>query len=365
MTDLVARSKAPQQKIPFQSSPPCSSAHDEKSCETLSECYWCGDLVEKFSWKCFEGSLWKCPRRPECQRAEEEYWGYRIGDPSPLIIVISFTCFILTALLFKRKCADKPLQKQKLFQQQQRLLCSNDSHLLNTPLILDGSESELDEYVVLNQIPPLHDPWESTNQAGTAPIVRTVRKQVSRVLLLFACAVSTLCFITLLMSPAPPVFTACDIRWDLGSVQQTRNDGNGGGDRDEKGRVHILAEISISIWNTNRFDLDVAAAKGEIYFHDGKFARFHWEPRNGLVRISAGHVYDTRVVMSVDWDAVEKVPSLIEDWASADGIILSLDANAYMSFRILGVETPKLFLGAGGILLPLNQADRNLCRCTV
>ena len=331
---------------PIDQSPPCSAALDDKTCASLIDCHWCGSLGDRFSWACFEGSLWRCPHRPECQRAVEEFYGFRTGQPSPVVLVISVACFILTAMLFKRRCVDHfRLRRPRLIVPRHDLSSMRqDSLMSSSSSTIDVTEQTTITFALLERPPP-----KQLN------LLTRMDRAVTRVLLVFAVAVSLLCVFVLVLSPAPPVFTACDMRWDLGSVHDNKV---------PSGEIQILAELALSIWNPNQFDIEVESARGNIWFHQGLLARFHWEPRGGQVRIASGHVYDTRVVISVDWSAVEKVPQLIQDWTSVDGIVLSLDAAAFMRLRLFGLETPRLNLAAVGIPLPLQDRSRDLCRCT-
>ena len=286
------------------------------------------------------------------------------------MVVISVLCFICTARLFKRRCADRPLRKQRRLREiarqrreALRAMSSTAAATLEDACLAGGEDSAEFTFALLNHsdVPPPHFSLASTDPVPTPRqrIVRHVNRNVSRFLLVFAVAVSLLCIVALAISPTGPEFTVCDIRWDIGSLKP-----DDATDKSNKG-VHILAELSLSIWNPDRFDLDLRAAKGDINFHNGVLARFNWEPRGGELRVSSGHVADMRAVISVDWNALQQVPNLLIDWASVQGIVFSLDASAFLSLRVLGMETPRLSLGATDILIPLNDANRNLCRCTI
>lgn len=341
----------------------CSSALDSKTCSTLVDCYWCGDLFEnQGSYHCYEGSLWKCPRRPECQRAIQEYWGCRMGAPNAYVLIFTFSCFVLILLILKRRC-DHSFSKKH-----------------HTRIYLSA---ELEDFLVLDEnstteLMRASSDFENTeircSQEWSLYTKRSLGSTFKRLctcfFLFLLLLLSLLSFILLVLSPTNPSFTVCDIRWDLTSIEKVKASSNNTSsdyllNRDSNERISLLAEVSLSIWNPNRFDIDMNSAKGKILFHEGAVARFNWEPKNGIVSISSGHVYDTRFVIEVeDWNAIRKVPNFLEDWISVQGIVLSLQYSAFLYLTVIGLQTPRFALSADSIDFPLNQANRDLCRCT-
>lgn len=182
------------------------------------------------------------------------------------------------------------------------------------------------------------------------------RRFAKRSLVGFTLLVSMLCMMTLVLSPADAVITICDFRLDLGSLKQ---------DNARTGKmVQILAELSVSIWNPNHFDVETYGAKGTVLFQQGAVARFHWEPRDGIFLISSGHVADVRITIAIDWNSVADIPLLLEEWATKDGVVMSLETAAFLRVRLFGLNSPRLSLPSTSAL-HFNDANRDMCLCTV
>jgi hypothetical protein len=162
----------------------------------------------------------------------------------------------------------------------------------------------------------------------------------------------------LVLSPVNAPIAVCDIRWDLAELKDAAHQG--------KKNVEIAVDVSVSLWNPNRFSIEMGGVSGLLYVHETEVARLNWSPvRGSLLHVEPGNVRDFRLVVEVRWEAIVAIPALVVDLMSVEGIVLELTMKKFFRLNIFGVETAPIRLGPERDLLYLNQVDRGLCRCQV
>lgn len=371
----------------------CTSAHE---CAALAECKWCGGgpLIGGTA-GCFETALWECPRDPACFRAGPEELAIEPVAPSWSLLAVVGLIVTATAFALFRwwrtddggdairgNGGDTDLERGRWWRRHFRRrspVGAEDTTETATSDSVAAQFVSLDEFTpstttVTTAVVP-NSRSSSIDDAGSALSERLATYEDEdrgwRRRLVFKAAVTLTvaplvffgCLMLLLSIPTAPTFDVCDARWDLTSVHKFERTDAGTGTKDTG--IRLKAELHISLYNPNRFDVDLARAKGVIAFHRGTVATFEWVSRiEELTPIPAGSVFDSRLVVTVEKLKIDQVEQLVADFVTPQGVVLQLNAEFFVSLKVHGVPlTPRFAISDNGIMLVLNQIDDSLCKC--
>lgn len=298
-----------------------------------SECKKHSPICEWCETSCFENSfLWKCPRDLSCFRNSNdgEYFGKQPGTVS-----MTYLLFMLLVLFFL-------------------------------------------SFVYF---------WRTIQLLEQREKITTKQKLVCFSLVFFTLPVALFAIFLLVYTPNMVFFSVCDLRWDITSVRKEQV-------QDNHQLVHLQAEVHVSVYNPNYFDLDVENFYGSLYLKQTSdkenLALFNFLPpvlveqdnekapsisekqddaqqerkRKDYIKIKSGHIIDVRIVVNVVSNVViHDALQLIEEYAMAK-LILDLNAATQIKLDLFHYfETPKIPLKFSAIQLDLNLVDRSQCKC--
>jgi len=310
-----------------KASAPCAEFTSSVLCDREAGCHYCrykpSPLAEG---GCFEtSSMFACPRRPACTRVTDEYRGHEYGPLEWISIGVFIAVLLAIAAVVRR-----PMQRKTSAR------TAPAAAAVTAPSSFTTTSAQTLEEPLL------------ADAAHAAPAVRQWKlRACGRAL---AGLIVVVALFIMAYAPSPPLFSVCDVRWNVLEAEKSVVD-------------FVNVELTVSIWNPNRFDLDLDGAQGHLLLHAGGLADFDWKPTRGEAKIRSGHVLDTRVVVKVQATALREMVDFFAQWVSGQNIILTLNLGAYFSLHMLfGLHTPRMSLGSD-LQLNLTQVDRLLCTC--
>jgi hypothetical protein len=362
--------------------PTCNTLTSHSLCHQHADvCHFCFPPGQ-----CYEKALWECPREPRCFRNFPEHLAIDPVAPNiMLLLVVSLIIFTMFGFFWWWWRPSSPLDLDGVDDdydnEPQRIDASLTVSLLssstvNTNVVDDETLENLSSDVaasttagepLLIVIPPttiITPTIDSDHLPTDQQQDEKRRKSVFKFVVTCCCTPLILvsCIVLLLSVPTPPTFDVCDTRWDITTLHKFETKGDDG---ETNFGLRIKAEIHVSVFNPNRFDIDLSKADGVLTFHKGAIATFSWASTGSdLTPLPAGTVFDARVIITVEKLNVLTVEQLVEDLIKPSGIVLQLNANFFVSLKIGPIPlTPKLAISDPGILLILNQADDTYCKC--
>ena len=169
--------------------------------------------------------------------------------------------------------------------------------------------------------------------------------------------------------PSPPVFSTCDVRWDVTAMHPPREGTATYAARlpslSPTSKYKLRAEVQTAVYNPNRFDILMSRASAVARFHNGPFADIEWMSRSGeLETIPAGSVWDSRFVLTMEHMDAAELERVAMAFFTPEGIVVTINSEVFVSLRLWGLTlTPRMFIAQKGVQVPLNDANSALCKC--